>query len=193
MVSTIADRVRESAERGFVGRRRELEELCAATGAQEAPFLVAFVHGPGGSARAAWCAGCCPGCRRRYGGCISTGVMLSQHRRVSAERSANPPTPRQHSGDAMVSTDAGTSQVPPERSGGGHGHTRHVSGRLPVKRQQGETLLRAASSAWHADSATSPSRLRTAPAKRRTTPSLKRIAPAVLLSRTILRLKQPAQ
>jgi len=47
-VSTIADRVRDSAERGFVGRRRELEELGAATGAQEAPFLVAFVHGPGG-------------------------------------------------------------------------------------------------------------------------------------------------
>ncbi|HXW46292.1 MAG TPA: LuxR C-terminal-related transcriptional regulator [Streptosporangiaceae bacterium] len=48
MESTIADRVRESAERGFVGRRRELEELGAATAAQEAPFLVAFVHGPGG-------------------------------------------------------------------------------------------------------------------------------------------------
>lgn len=48
MVSTIADRVRESADRRFVGRRRELEELSAATRAQEAPFLVAFVHGPGG-------------------------------------------------------------------------------------------------------------------------------------------------
>lgn len=93
-----------------------------------------------------------------------------------------------------MSTDAMISPVPPERSGGSHGHTRHVSGRLPVNFSSSvRRCPRRTSSAWHASSATSPSRLGTAPAKRRTTPSLKRIAPAVLLSCTILRLKQPAQ
>ena len=48
MVTTIADRVRKSAEQGFVGRHRELSALAAATTAAEPPFLVAFVHGPGG-------------------------------------------------------------------------------------------------------------------------------------------------
>ena len=42
---TISERVSEAAERGFVGRARELESL----GATARPgFLVAFLHGPGG-------------------------------------------------------------------------------------------------------------------------------------------------
>ncbi|MGG5260392.1 LuxR C-terminal-related transcriptional regulator [Phycicoccus avicenniae] len=47
-MSTIADRVRESAAREFVGRRRELDVLVGAVRATDPPFLVAVVHGPGG-------------------------------------------------------------------------------------------------------------------------------------------------
>lgn len=48
MTRTIADRIIENAGQGFVGRERELEVIGAAAVASEAPFLVAFVHGPGG-------------------------------------------------------------------------------------------------------------------------------------------------
>lgn len=48
MTRTVADRMVESAGRGWVGRERELNALAAAAAAEESPFLVAFVHGPGG-------------------------------------------------------------------------------------------------------------------------------------------------
>ncbi|GAA1850191.1 hypothetical protein GCM10009836_32480 [Pseudonocardia ailaonensis] len=48
MTRTVADRMVESAGRGCVGRERELTTLLAAAGAEEPPFLVGFVHGPGG-------------------------------------------------------------------------------------------------------------------------------------------------
>src|SRR4051812_39140431 len=48
MTRTVADRMEESAGRGRVGRGRELEALLAAATADEPPFLVALVHGPGG-------------------------------------------------------------------------------------------------------------------------------------------------
>ncbi|HKQ41179.1 MAG TPA: ATP-binding protein, partial [Pseudonocardia sp.] len=48
MTRTVADRMVESAGRGRVGREREIGALLAAATADEPPFLVAFVHGPGG-------------------------------------------------------------------------------------------------------------------------------------------------
>ena len=48
MTLTIADRIRQSAAQGFVGRTRELDALASALAAGDLPFLVAFVHGPGG-------------------------------------------------------------------------------------------------------------------------------------------------
>ena len=48
MTRTVADRMVELAGRGWVGRERELGALSAAAAAEEPPFLVAFVHGPGG-------------------------------------------------------------------------------------------------------------------------------------------------
>ena len=48
MTRTVADRMVESAGRGWVGREREIDALLAAATADEPPFLVAFVHGPGG-------------------------------------------------------------------------------------------------------------------------------------------------
>lgn len=45
---TVADLLNERAARSFVGRRDELETLVGAAAADEPPFLVAFVHGPGG-------------------------------------------------------------------------------------------------------------------------------------------------
>ena len=48
MTRTVADRMVESAGRGWVGREREVEALLAAATADEPPFLVALVHGPGG-------------------------------------------------------------------------------------------------------------------------------------------------
>lgn len=48
MARTVADRMAESVERACVGRERELDRLTAAATATEPPFLVAFVHGPGG-------------------------------------------------------------------------------------------------------------------------------------------------
>jgi DNA-binding CsgD family transcriptional regulator len=45
---TVADRMVESAGRSWVGREREFGSLVGAAAAQEPPFLVAFVHGPGG-------------------------------------------------------------------------------------------------------------------------------------------------
>jgi hypothetical protein len=48
MTRTVADRMVESAGRGWVGRERELAKLVGAAGAHEPPFLVAFVQGPGG-------------------------------------------------------------------------------------------------------------------------------------------------
>src|SRR6185369_17471062 len=43
-----ADRMVEAAARGCVGRQREFAQLSAPVAAEEPPFLVAFVHGPGG-------------------------------------------------------------------------------------------------------------------------------------------------
>ncbi len=48
MTRTVADRMVESVGRGAVGRERELGVLRAAAAAAEPPFLVGFVHGPGG-------------------------------------------------------------------------------------------------------------------------------------------------
>ena len=48
VAGTIAERLIETADRAFVGRRRELALLRHALEAEEPPFLVAFVHGPGG-------------------------------------------------------------------------------------------------------------------------------------------------
>ena len=48
MTRTVADRMVESAGRGWVGREREIDALLSAATADEPPFLVAFVHGPGG-------------------------------------------------------------------------------------------------------------------------------------------------
>jgi hypothetical protein len=45
---TIADRLSHVAETSFVGRDHELTQLRAALEAPELPFVVAFVHGPGG-------------------------------------------------------------------------------------------------------------------------------------------------
>lgn len=48
MTRTVADRMTESTGRGAVGREHELWTLRDAAAADEPPFLVAFVHGPGG-------------------------------------------------------------------------------------------------------------------------------------------------
>jgi len=48
MTRTIEERLRETADHGFVGREREQAVLSSAMAAAEPPFLVAFVHGPGG-------------------------------------------------------------------------------------------------------------------------------------------------
>lgn len=48
MGRTIAERLSEAAERSFVGRDAELGLLSEAIAADEPPFLVAYVHGPGG-------------------------------------------------------------------------------------------------------------------------------------------------
>jgi hypothetical protein len=45
---TISERLSAAAEREFVGRRPELDRLAEAMGARPPPFLVAFIHGPGG-------------------------------------------------------------------------------------------------------------------------------------------------
>ncbi|MBJ7454951.1 MAG: AAA family ATPase [Thermoleophilia bacterium] len=45
---TIADRIEEAAGRGFAGRHQELEFLVGAACAPGRPFVLAFVHGPGG-------------------------------------------------------------------------------------------------------------------------------------------------
>ncbi len=47
MPHSIADRISEAAARAFVGRRRELEALDRAVGA-DGSVVLAFVHGPGG-------------------------------------------------------------------------------------------------------------------------------------------------
>jgi hypothetical protein len=45
---SVSDRLAEAARRSFVGRQAELDLLRAAAAADELPFMVAFVHGPGG-------------------------------------------------------------------------------------------------------------------------------------------------
>lgn len=45
---TISERLAEAAGRGFVGRQEEIGLLVRAATAPRLPFLVAFVHGPGG-------------------------------------------------------------------------------------------------------------------------------------------------
>jgi DNA-binding CsgD family transcriptional regulator len=67
MTRTIAERLEESAGRGFVGREPELAVLSSAVAGAEAPFVAAFVHGPGGIGKSrllhAWRAGSVPGVR----------------------------------------------------------------------------------------------------------------------------------
>ena len=48
MVRTIAERLTEAAGASFVGREAELATLREAIAAEDPPFLVAYVHGPGG-------------------------------------------------------------------------------------------------------------------------------------------------
>ncbi|TET96911.1 MAG: ATP-binding protein, partial [Dehalococcoidia bacterium] len=48
MSRRISDRLSEAARSSFVGRERELAVLRGAIEAAEPPFVVAFVHGPGG-------------------------------------------------------------------------------------------------------------------------------------------------
>jgi class 3 adenylate cyclase len=48
MPRRISDRLSEAARSSFVGRDRELALLRSAKGPAELPFLVAFIHGPGG-------------------------------------------------------------------------------------------------------------------------------------------------
>lgn len=48
VTGTIAERLDQSAGRAFVGRADELRRLRAALAADELPFVVAFIHGPGG-------------------------------------------------------------------------------------------------------------------------------------------------
>ncbi len=48
MARTIAERIRRSARGSFVGRVNELDVLREAVLAEELPFVVAYVHGPGG-------------------------------------------------------------------------------------------------------------------------------------------------
>ena len=45
---SVSDRLSEVARRSFVGRDAELSLLRGAVEAPELPFIVAFVHGPGG-------------------------------------------------------------------------------------------------------------------------------------------------
>jgi serine/threonine protein kinase len=44
----ISQRLSESSKRAFVGREQELETISGAFGAPELPFVVAYIHGPGG-------------------------------------------------------------------------------------------------------------------------------------------------
>jgi class 3 adenylate cyclase len=53
MARTIAERLSEAAEASFVGRDAELTTLRGAIAAGEPPFLVAYVHGPGGIGKSA--------------------------------------------------------------------------------------------------------------------------------------------
>lgn len=48
MTRTIAERLAESADRTFVGRAAELDVFAQAFAAEELPFVVGFIHGPGG-------------------------------------------------------------------------------------------------------------------------------------------------
>ena len=48
MARTIAERLTEAAGASFVGREAELATLREAIAAEDPPFLVAYVHGPGG-------------------------------------------------------------------------------------------------------------------------------------------------
>src|SRR5262245_18566350 len=53
MARTIAERLSEAAEASFVGRDAELATLRRGITAAEPPFLVAYVHGPGGIGKSA--------------------------------------------------------------------------------------------------------------------------------------------
>ena len=48
MARTIAERISQAAERSFVGRRVEFEALRDAILSEDLPFVVAYIHGPGG-------------------------------------------------------------------------------------------------------------------------------------------------
>lgn len=50
---TVADRLRRSRERRFVGRHTELELFRSALAGDEPPFTVLFIHGPGGVGKTA--------------------------------------------------------------------------------------------------------------------------------------------
>ena len=45
---TIAERLSDAAKSTFFGRQNEISSLFNAIDAEELPFMVAFVHGPGG-------------------------------------------------------------------------------------------------------------------------------------------------
>ena len=45
---TISERLSEAARISFVGRETELDLLSGAIGSANLPFVVAFIHGPGG-------------------------------------------------------------------------------------------------------------------------------------------------
>src|SRR4051794_26472082 len=51
--STVADRLKRSRRRRFVGRAAELELFLEALGASEPPFSVLWLHGPGGVGKTA--------------------------------------------------------------------------------------------------------------------------------------------
>ena len=44
----LSDRIKEAAEKSFIGRQEELSILSNAIEADDPPFFVAYVHGPGG-------------------------------------------------------------------------------------------------------------------------------------------------
>ena len=53
---TISERLAEAAKNTFVGRKAERALISKAIKATELPFVVAFIHGPGGigKTRSAW-------------------------------------------------------------------------------------------------------------------------------------------
>lgn len=78
---SVSDRLSEGARRSFVGRQTELNALRAAVQAPELPFMVAFIHGPGGIGKS--------GLIAAAGGSLGPGV-----RYVALDGREIEPTPR---------------------------------------------------------------------------------------------------